>query len=330
MLTRLLALLLASVPTFASSCNTPLQPCGNLKPNLAIFIGRERSISPGRHRSNIVTYEVQEWLWNGNGARTVTVTFYDGQSLHPAPQFVAAFLGPDGAYSVMDCGAGFSLPADDEQARRFRHEILRRAEANLRVFPQSQYKPLYDAGIEFIGARGVYTSPRDLGDLLRSWHSLFDRLPSLDRTLTLPPGDYTLASTNPRYQIKPANSKTNIPPGSCADLRIDLLAPYTLTGRLLDVSGHPIASVRIFLSGEARSGRRNHPAYYDTTTNAQRHFRFDSILPGSYYLRSEPRLFYPGVPHWSQATQIVIEEDRPAKPIEFRLPAHYTPSPSPY
>lgn len=299
---------------------------------MAVFIGKQVSLTYDKHRRPTVTFEVLEPLWGLDGVKKATIFFVDGYGESTAPQFLAVTPGADGRYRHDDCGAGILRPIEHPWVREFKQNVRegREARISLRVVA-SGHVPVDGATARLAGGGGVF-EVRTGG--FRAW--MVSRLPasllSMLETIGIPPGRYQAAVNRPGFRYDATEPDVSILPGSCAPVRLRMTSESRVSGRVLTSNGRAVVNASFHLMGQARSGRREYSASGRVITDDEGRFTFDDVFPGRYYLVSDlgevnrtfgrplPRTYYPGVRDWPQATQLAVPEGGQVSDVIFRLP----------
>ncbi|HUI83339.1 MAG TPA: carboxypeptidase-like regulatory domain-containing protein [Candidatus Binatia bacterium] len=156
----------------------------------------------------------------------------------------------------------------------------------------------------------------------------------------MPPGHVTLMAQKPGYftEQNPSNP-VQIGPGTGA-LTIKLVPQAAIFGRVTDAAGQPIEHTPVRLTAQSlRDGRKRWEQRGMQETDDDGHFRFASLMPGTYYLAAGPQqletqllasgqkpstgyphLFYPGVPDLASAMPIQVTAGQQAE-ADFALSA---------
>ncbi|MEP7364751.1 MAG: carboxypeptidase-like regulatory domain-containing protein [Acidobacteriota bacterium] len=300
---------------------------------MAAFVGTKISETKDRYRIPTVTFAVHEWLWGGTAGHAATVRFSDGFGDYTDRLLLLVTPSGDGTYSLDDCGSGLYLPATHKWAQEIGQWLRQRKPARISIETRSSsYTPIQDAEVQLTGNGGTFRAGGGLIPLLRSWSAAFDLLKPLDQRIEMPPGMYRVSTNRANYRVDANNNEVTILPGSCANVRIQLAPVSQVTGRIFSAEGRPIGDNRLFLEGMARSGKGNYRASVMATTSPDGHFRFAGVMPGWYYIVTDvgglysasgllvPKSFYPGVPSWRNAKQVLVEEGKSIEGIEYRLP----------
>ena len=175
--------------------------------------------------------------------------------------------------------------------------------------------------------------------------------------LRLPPGDYQFTVNKPNFTQMEEHKSVSILPGSCPTLRVPIESVSTVSGRIVDFRGAPVRNAIFHLQGYIRPAatffetaanavhntitrltgwnlfiQQEYLSHYFADTDGDGRFLVKSVYPGRYYLVSDigniretshpplPETYYPGVPDWQHATQLVVEEGRSLDNVYFQLP----------
>jgi uncharacterized protein (DUF2141 family) len=95
------------------------------------------------------------------------------------------------------------------------------------------------------------------------------------------------------------------------EVAVSLVRPATITGRITNESGSPLAGVQVFATAVGyRSGLKTQIQSGPTvSTNANGQYQLTSLVPGNYYIRAQETAFgvyYPGVSDSGDAVMIPI------------------------
>jgi hypothetical protein len=300
---------------------------------MVAFIGTMVGRTTDQYRIPTVTFAVREWLWGSVPSGTAVVRFSDGFSADTGEQLLLVTPRGDGTYGSHVCGGGVQLPARHELAQEIIRWIRQRHAARISVEAlSSRYVPIYDAEVELTGSGGTFRAGGGLISTLRSWNESFDLLKHIEDRIEIPPGEYRVSSRTAKYKVPEPNRSVSILPGSCASLRIPLIPKSSISGRVVTAKGEPVGNARFILTGMARSGRRNIKTFDVAKTDRDGKFTFSGVMSGWYYIEPDvegtyeayglslPKLFYPGVPSWLHAEQLIVEERKSIDSIEYRLP----------
>jgi hypothetical protein len=156
----------------------------------------------------------------------------------------------------------------------------------------------------------------------------------------LAPGRYTVTARRDGYAgVPPVNAPGVMPPpASFASIALDtpqptqeislFLAPAaSVSGRIRDVKGGPIANARVLLTVLGyRDGRRTLLPGPTAITDQRGEYRLASVAPGEYYVRVEQspvggtEAYYPGSGDFQQATSISVKSGEEVVGIDFEMP----------
>lgn len=157
--------------------------------------------------------------------------------------------------------------------------------------------------------------------------------------LNIPAGRYSLRVQRdgyftPREGIVASPSLVIVNEGQqVRDLRFTLVPGGTISGRVLDPRGRPLADVQIaalrlsYVDGRPRFG-----VHKTATTNDRGDYRLFWLEPGRYYIRGEKasdrttsaldgylRSYFPGTSNTEQARHVEVVEDTEAAGIDFAI-----------
>ncbi len=124
--------------------------------------------------------------------------------------------------------------------------------------------------------------------------------------------------------------KAEVVERGCQQVDFYLVPDTSLSGRVVDAFGKPVAGLRLDIRG-APSDPRNVNNFLDAKTDAEGRFEFKTVPPGDYLLGFRilgssgdeapyPRTYYPGVAFKSQAGVIIVKEGGNLSNLELRMP----------
>ncbi len=331
-LAALLALLTTQLP--ACSCAAPDRLCERLSPNMAVFIGKPAAQTRTPHGGASVTFSVLEMLWGLANQRSLTVLLLDGYRNPSAePEFLAVIPRLDGRYQIGYC-EGFVLPVSHPFVDQFRRSAKARRPVPVTIVARSNFIPIAGTWFQLSG------EGQTVQGIMRE-----------DEGYTIPslrPGTYTVAATRPNFAQTGRAQTASILPESCSELRIGMRSNAQVEGVARTAAGAPLRHATLHLTGEAQSLSTNYfrfdflrdrivrflgwpdastvrRASYRAQTDANGQFAFPNVFPGWYYLSTDlydnfPVTYYPGVPGWTNATQLAIREGEDRRNLDFYLP----------
>jgi hypothetical protein len=322
-------------------CAGPGSLCAALKPGLVAFIGTRVAIARAPQKPPVVTFKIQERLFGIGNVDFAKVEFWDGYSDSNEPQLLIVTPTDGGQYWHDDCGSGFLIDLNHEWAREFRRNVAASAPAKVSVAVESWP--------DVVPIPGVHVQLRGNG---RTFEGNSRRHSPLNLG-TVPPGEYEVTATRLHFTLtRPFGpDRLTILPGSCAPLRIFMKSASTISGRVIDARGEPVAHLRVFVEGAPRElssssvydwvvdhvvgafSRKNPDRVSNIAeTESDGSFQFTGVYPGWYRLVTDeseinqrdrlpfPKTYYPGVSDWPQATVLFVEEGQSVEKVLFRLP----------
>jgi hypothetical protein len=120
----------------------------------------------------------------------------------------------------------------------------------------------------------------------------------------------------------------DVAPSQSTSVSLDLNVAASVSGRIRDADGRPVAGAFVALSlVQTQNGR---PDLVQTpgggaTTDSNGEYRLSTVTPGEYVIRAStatsfPRLFYPGVVDFEQATRISVKAGQSVTGIDIDVP----------
>lgn len=230
-----------------------------------------------------------------------------------------------------------SLPATPPGGRVFGHVFDSRRAATLRLTEKGAPSDSNMPGVILY-----------LRNAERTYETTSDATGQFEFT-RVPPGRYELSSDLPAFLVGVRHALTVIDKG-CVQLNLSIEAAGEIKGRLLSADGEPVekAIVSIFLADGVTEAMLARVRAYSLTraeTKKDGSFAFARLQSGRYYLAVNmvneervkdspasdyPRTFYPGVPSFIDAKQIILADGAKWENVEIKLPGPRTkPSPNP-
>jgi carboxypeptidase family protein len=272
---------------------------------------------------SIVTFAVDE-AFAGLDANTRTVKVRDCEHRHSIGQarFVASLPDINGNVQIGAC-FGLVLDTDHPWVGKYRQAVKRQDAATLpvRVVSEPTFARIASAKITVTGTQKRFTGSTDRHGRLR--------------VVGLPPGSYTISASKPNFTAVGGPARIDVLPGACGEAIVGLRSDSSLSGRVLDYLGRPVANTTGFdlLGWNTRRNRRSRRTSRKFETDENGEFHISGVLPGVYYLGANiwgdnhpkqcplPQVLFPGSMTFKNAVPIFIDEGDEITDLTFRLPA---------
>jgi hypothetical protein len=310
----------------ATSC-ARLPPCASVHPGSVLFLGTV--VDPGaesgseRALKRDARVSVQEIFEGLPAATKEVVVTTEGWRLEPGQQYLFdTAKGADGHLYPAICGntAEINYPPISEVVDYLRQRVRGKATTSLTVNVTDNYKPVPDADVTISGPEGKLTRRTN-----SNGSALFSSVPS---------AKYGVAAQKQHYHsAEDSDVEVDAVAGTCSSARVSLQSEAKIAGVVRDAKGIPVDSLELELISTPE-----HPAdelsldqpFFETKTNVDGSFSFESVSPGHYLLGSNiiglgtspiPPTFYPGRNTREAAVPIEAKLGETTGNLVFDLPS---------
>ena len=325
-LVLLAAILVDSPLIHATSCSVP-PPCGRIREGSIFFVGTALDSGvadgPGRDAIRATRVQVDEsFIGLPPNAKEVVVAEEGAWIVKGHAYLFDAGRGKDGRYYLKMCGASGEL--NGEYVASVLDFLRQRAKGNVKtsltVSVSGNYQPLSEAQVTVDGPGGPFKGTTDGRGLAK-----FE---------DIQPGRYHVTASRDNYRAdeeRVSDSDQTVVSGSCPQSYVHLESQASLSGRLRDAQGAPVASLKLELIAFTNDPKPfvQMGKFFTATTTEDGTFRFDSVVPGRYLLGSNiiglnsstmPPTYYPGRAERDGAVPIDVETGANVGGLEFMLP----------
>jgi len=311
----------------ATSCSAP-PPCGRIQPGSIFFVGTVLSSepveSPKDHQSYDVHFQVDEVFMGISPTTKEVVVTAEGSWLEKGHSYlIDASEGNDEHLHPNICGASgevtdsYTAPVVDY----LRQRVQGKTKTSLTVWVSDEYKAVPDFDITVNGPGGPIKG-RTGADGIATFSEI-------------KPGEYHVTAARAHYRVDPDSASdrgVNAVAGSCPSAHVAVKPDSAVSGRVLDANGVPAPSLPLELvsapEGPTEAISLNKP-FFETKTDSDGHFQFESVSPGRYLLGSNiiglatssiPPAFYPGSGTRGGAASIEVRLGEAVDKLLFTLP----------
>ena len=311
----------------ATTCGVP-PPCARIRVSSVLFVGMvvDGAVAPGAadESARDVRFQVDEvFAGLSPSVKEVTVTTKGSWLEKGHSYLIDAARGDDNRLYPTICGN--SAEVSDEAIAEFLSYLRQRAEGkaktSLTVSVTDQYKPVRDVEVTIANLEGNLTSSTGADGF-----ATFSQIK---------PARYRIAAARAHYRPDPesqSDAEVDVLMGTCASAQVAVQAEGAVGGLVQDARGAPMPSLEVELisvpedSSDTQSLRM---PFFETKTNADGRFLFESVSPGRYFLGSNviglntsrvPPTYYPGQHTRKGAVPVDVKLGETIDNLFFTLP----------
>jgi len=311
----------------ATSCSV-LPPCSSIRPGSIFFVGTVLSSepvgSPKDQQSYDVHFQVDESFMGISPTTKEVVVTAEGSWLEKGHSYlIEAGEGHDKHLYPKTCGDSGEVTDSDiaPVVKYLRKRAKGKVGTSLTVDVKDRYKPVPDVDVKVDGPSGTLNG--------RTGADGFVEFKGVK------PGEYHATATRGHYRADPESRfrpDVEVVAGSCAGVTIAVKPDSAVGGLVLDVTDVPVPLLPLELvsapEGPTEAISLNSPLF-ETKTDSDGHFQFESVSPGRYLLGSNiiglatssiPPAFYPGSATRGGAASIEVRLGETVDKLLFTLP----------
>jgi hypothetical protein len=309
----------------ATSCGVP-PPCARVRPNGVFFVGvvLDAGVAETDQSPRNIRFKVEEVFTGLSTSTKEAVVFAPSSWLIKGRRYlIDSNKEDDGRLSPAICGGSGEVtePEIAPVLDFLRQRAQGKTKTTLAVNIVNEYRPLHDVDVTVTGPEGILRSRTDKDGL-----AAFS---------DIKPGLYHVSAASEHYRVDPDSSfgqTIAVAAGTCASSQLELLSDGRVSGRVLDAKGAPVSQLKLDLvtaPDDASEELSLIKPFFETETDVNGHFTFESVVPGRYFLGSNnlginsstvPPTFYPGRRNRSGAIPVQLNLGDTAENLLFTLP----------
>ena len=312
---------------YATTCG-PRPPCGRIDSGSVLFTGMVAHVGDPEGSGDEATREVEVdvkevFLGLPSGTKQVTVVSR-GEWLQVGRTYLLDVHRDDGKPVYYPNICGYSGEVSDEDTAEFIEYLRQRAagkiKTSLAVNVMDNFRPVSDELVTVTGPEGRLTG-RTGSDGRASFSDM-------------KPAKYHVSASRDLYNADPKasfNEDVDLVAGACASSQVGLKALSAVRGLVRDLRGNPAPNLELDLIGASENpdARDFSEPFFETKTDSEGRFTFESVSPGRYLLGSNtlgqnssrlPAVYYPGQRMRNGAVPIEVKLGEHVEDLIFNLP----------